>query len=89
MMGRQQQEISRTPTKISTVFLNLLHFDLEGSLPRTFQGFRYILLVKDDATALMFIKMLRSKAKAFEELLHLKNFLELQSGKRWRCRKSD
>ena len=36
MIGHQQQKISRTPTKMSTVFLDLLHFNLEGPLPRTF-----------------------------------------------------
>lgn len=63
MMGRQQQEISRTPTKRSTVFLDLLHFDLEGPLPRTFRGFRYFLLVKDDVTALMFTKCYAQKQR--------------------------
>ena len=89
MMGRQQQKISRTPTTRPTVFLDLLHFDLEGLLPRAFRGYRYFLRVKDDATALMFLKPLRSKGKAFGELLHPKTFLELQSGKRWRRGRSD
>lgn len=82
MMGRQQQEISRKPSTRSKTFLDLLHFDLEGPLPRTFRGYRYFLLVKDDVTALMFVKALRSKAEAFPELLHLKTYIELQSGKR-------
>lgn len=82
MMGRQQQEISQTPTTRSTIFLNLLHFDLEEPLPRTFRGYRYFPLLKDDATAFMFLKPLRSKGEAFGELLQLKTFLKLQLGKR-------
>ena len=89
MMGRQQQEISRVPMTRSEIFLDLLHFDLEGPLPKTFRGYRYFLLVKDDSTALMFLKPLRSKGEAFGELLQLKTYLELQSGKRWRRGRSD
>lgn len=64
MMGRQQQEISRTLTTQSTVFLDLLHFDLEGPLPRAFRGYRYFLLLNDDATALKFLKPFTLKRRS-------------------------
>ena len=89
MIGRRKQEISQTPTIRSKVFLNLLHFDLEESLPRTLQRFWYFLLVKDYVTALIFLKTLCFKVKIFQELFHLETFLELQSGKRWRREKFD
>lgn len=62
---------------MSTVFLDLLYFDLEELLPRTFREYKYFLLIKNDATGLMFLKLLQSKRKAFEKLLKLKTFLEL------------
>ena len=73
----------------SEIFLDLLYFDLESSLPKTFRGYRYFLLVKDDSIALMFLKPLRSKRKAFGELLELKTYHELQSGKHQRFSRSD
>ena len=82
------RNFSSTLNKVYS-FLNLLHFDLEGPLPRTFRGYKYFLLVKDDATELMFLKPLCSKGEVFDKLLQLKTFLELQSGKRWRRGRSD
>ena len=70
-------------------FWDLLYFDSERLLFKRFQGYKYFLLVKDDATALMFLKLLRSKSEAFGKLLQLKTFLELQSSKRWRRGKFD
>lgn len=64
-------------TTMSTVFLDLLYFDLEELLSRTFREYKYFLLIKNDATGLMFLKLLQSKRKAFEKLLKLKTFLEL------------
>ena len=58
MMGRQLQEISCVAMTRLEIFIDLLHFDLEGLLPKTFRGYRYFLLIKDNSTALMFLKLL-------------------------------
>lgn len=77
MMGCQQQEICRIILTKSTVFLDLLHFELEKPLPRTFWRYRYCLLINNNATVLMFFKLLHWKDETFGELFQLKTFFEL------------
>ncbi len=77
MMIRQQQEISQVPSTWSIVFLDLLHFDLEEPLSKSFWGYKYFLLIKDNVTEWMFLKPLRSKTEAFGEPVQLKTIIEL------------
>lgn len=49
MVGHQELEISRTLRPKVAELLGRLHIDVEGQLPVTFFGFRYLLFIKDAA----------------------------------------
>ncbi len=80
MMSRQQVEISRSPMTRATKLLELLHLDLEDSLPIIWiGGYTYFLLIKDDFSSLTFVYPLKLKSEAHHKLVEFKALMKTQT----------
>lgn len=56
-------------------FLDILYFDLREPFLRIIQSYRYCLFVKNNATKLIFLKLLRSKSEVWVSYPSKKHFL--------------
>ena len=80
MKGRQQRRPSRVPTTKVAGFLDEVHSDLGGPLPKTREGLAYYESFRDNATGAYFAYPMRTKHQAFEKFLEFKNHTEKQTG---------
>jgi hypothetical protein len=71
MIGRQERSVNRTPRTPASKFLEIVHSDLGGPLPRTRSGHAYYITFRDDWSGATWVHLLRSKDQAFEAF---KNF---------------
>jgi hypothetical protein len=71
MIDRQKRNINKTPRTSVSKFLEIVHSDLERSLPRTRSEHAYYITFRDDWSNVIWIHLLRNKNQAFEAF---KNF---------------
>ena len=82
LKGKQQSEPTRHPMSKATEFLNEIHVDIGGPLPLTFRGHRFFLLIKDDASGMFFVYVLKTKGEIFARLKEFRTWIEAQSQKK-------
>ena len=76
LRGKQQLEPTRHPMSKATEFLNEVHVDIGGLLPLTFRGYRFFLLIKDDASGIFFVYVLKTKGEIFTRLKEFRTWIK-------------
>ncbi len=66
MIGRQERNVNKTSRTPISKFLEIVHSDLGGSLPRTRSGHAYYMTFRDDWSEIIWVHLLRNKNQAFE-----------------------
>lgn len=80
MKGRQQGEISRVPTTKPTVFVQKISVDIGGPLPTTARGNKIFILIKCQATGMMFWYAKKLKSEIFKVVTDFVTWVERQTG---------
>jgi len=62
MAGRMKEHFSKKTDRRTDIPIRRLHADISGILPRSIRGYRYFLLVVDDATRTCWIRLLIDKS---------------------------
>ena len=65
---KQKASVSRIPMRKATRFLNRIHVDIGEDLPVTFRGNKYFLLIKNDATDMFFVYLMKTKDEIMKQL---------------------
>lgn len=78
MLGKHEASVSRNPMKKADRFLDRIHVDIGEGLPQTFRGNRYFLLIKDDASGMLFIRLMKTKGQIFELVRDFRQWIETQ-----------
>ena len=73
----------------STKMLQLLHTDLMGPIPTSYDGKNYIMTVMDDHSKLVSVVKLKSKVADPEYLINIGNQLEIQTNFKTKTIRSD
>ena len=68
LKGKQEASVSRIPMRKATRFLDRIHVDIGEGLPVTFRGNKYFLLIKDDATGMFFVYLMKTKDEILKQL---------------------
>ncbi|KAJ1530149.1 hypothetical protein ONE63_005080 [Megalurothrips usitatus] len=70
--------------------LKLVHSDLCGPIsPASWSGMRYVLTFTDDCTRKVLVYFLKHKSETFEKFQEFKSRMELESGNKLKCLRTD
>ena len=87
---QHRQPFSRNSNYRAKVSLELVHANLCGPFtPTTLGGSNYFMLLVDDCTQLMWVALLKSKAKAFEAFKKFNNLSEAEKKVKLKCLKTN
>ena len=82
MVGRQQRLVNRSPRSRDPEFLGIIHTDLGGPYTPTRYGERYFMTLKDDATGVVWVFLLKTKGQTLDKFKQFKAWIEKQSGQK-------
>jgi hypothetical protein len=84
LAGKMKESFNKTTDNRSDIKLRRLHADISGILPASFRGYRYFLLVVDDATRYIWIRLLKDKSTAeiLPKIKEIKAEAELESDRK-------
>ena len=80
MKGRQQKEPSRVPMTKPKRFLEGISVDIGGPLPTTWRGNKIFVLLKCEATGMLFWYACKHKSEIFHIVVDFRTWAELQTG---------
>ncbi|CAL8130673.1 unnamed protein product [Prunus armeniaca] len=89
--GKQHINVfPKTQAQRATISLELVHIDLCGPMrTESVAGNKYLMLIIDDFTRMIWVYFLRNKFEAFNCFKKFKSMTELQSGQKVKCLRSD
>ena len=76
MVGRQQRLINRSPRSRASEFLGIIHTDLGGPYTLIRYGERYFMTLKDDATGVVWVFLLKTKGQTLDKFKQFKAWIE-------------
>ena len=82
MVGRQQRLVNRSPRSRAPEFLGIIHTDLGGPYKPTRYGERYFMTIKDEATGVVWVFLLKTKGQTLDKFKQFKAWIEKQSGQK-------
>ena len=82
MVGRQQRLVNRSPRSRAPEFLGIIHTDLGGPYTPTRYGERYFMTLKDDATGVVWVFLLKIKGQTLDKFKQFTAWIEKQSGQK-------
>ena len=65
---KQKVSMSRISMRKITKFLNRIHVDIDEDLSITFRDNKYFLLIKNDATNMFFVYLMKTKDKILKQI---------------------
>lgn len=82
LAGKMKESFVKKTDSRTEVRLRKLHADISGILPPSLRGYRYFLLVVDDATRCAWVRFMRTKetAEILPLIMQLKTELEKETG---------
>lgn len=82
LAGKMKESFVKKTDSGTEVRLRKLHTDISGILPPSLRGYRYFLLVVDDATRCAWVRFMRTKetAEILPLIMQLKTELEKETG---------
>lgn len=90
VMGKQTRVSYKAQGKKNNELLGLIHTDVNGPMPvESIGGHRYFVSFIDDYSKKVFLYPIKLKSEVYDKMVHFKNLVENQLGKKIKAVKSD